>query len=285
MPHNRRISLLMLTLLFGALGFMSVDNGVPQVAVPIAAYSAIDAPRLEVALHRGWLEIDGYTASGAHETSLLQNADRLFPGVRKSTNFKPMGTVSDNWVPSSINLLRALSATESANAVLTDGTVRIRGVSTETWYQAAQDFRATLPESTVTDIQMIIADDSIKVRDLCQRAFADYRTGTIQFEESTTLLRSSAKLDLDRAISLADACTGSIMTITGHTDSSGPEGWNQQLSLDRANAVADYLEQGGIGRARLLTVGKGSSEPIASDFSRYGRGLNRRIEIEFRHDP
>ncbi|MGI9238210.1 MAG: OmpA family protein [Woeseiaceae bacterium] len=285
MPHNRQTSLLVLTLLFGVLGFMSVDNGIPEDTVPISAYSAIDAPRLEIALRRGQLELDGHTASDTHETSLLQSANQLFPGARTRTNFKPMGMVPDYWAAASIDLLRALSVTRSASAVLTDGTVRIHGVSTQTWHEAAQDFRAALPESTVTDIQMIIADDSIRVRDLCQRAFAEYRTGAINFEESTTLLRSSAKLDLDRAISLADACPGSVVTITGHTDSSGPEAWNRQLSLDRANTVADYLEQGGIRRARMLTVGKGSSEPIASDFSRYGRGLNRRIEIEFRHDP
>lgn len=275
----------MLTLLFGALWFISVDNGLPEDAVAIAPYSAIDAPRLEIALHRGQLELGGHTASGAHEELLLQSADHLFPGAQILTNFKPMGTVPDHWAPASIELLLALSATQSANAVLTDSAVQIRGVSTKTWYEAAADLRAALPESTVTDIQMIIPDDSIKLRDLCGRAFAEYRTGAINFEESTTLLRSSAKLELDRAISLADACPGSVITITGHTDSSGPEAWNRQLSADRAIAVADYLEQGGIERARLLTVGKGSSEPIASNISRYGRGLNRRIEIQYRQDP
>lgn len=251
----------------------------------MASYSAMDAPRFEIALHRGKLELDGHTASGAQETSLLRSADHLFPGAPTRTNFKPMGTVPDYWTPVSVELLRALSATQSANAVMTADAIQIRGVSTRTWHKAVADLRAALPKSTVTDVQMIIADDNIDVRELCERAFSGYRTGAIHFEESTTRLRSSARLELDRAISLADACPGSVMTITGHTDSSGPETWNRQLSADRANAVADYLEQGGIRRARLLTVGRGSSEPIASNTSRYGRGLNRRIEIEFRQDP
>ena len=68
--------------------------------------------------------------------------------------------------------------------------------------------------------------------------------------------------------------------MTGHTDASGSEGWNQHLSMQRAQAVGDYLVSGGVDRARLLLAGVGSSSPIADDSTRYGRSLNRRIDIE-----
>jgi OOP family OmpA-OmpF porin len=67
--------------------------------------------------------------------------------------------------------------------------------------------------------------------------------------------------------------------VTGHTDASGDETWNQRLSLKRANAVADYVATGGVARSRLTVAGVGSSMPIADDNTRYGRSLNRRIEI------
>ena len=58
--------------------------------------------------------------------------------------------------------------------------------------------RAVLPEFIDLNVDMIIVDEQANARDLCSRAFAEYRTGAINFEESTTLLRSSAKGALDR---------------------------------------------------------------------------------------
>jgi outer membrane protein OmpA-like peptidoglycan-associated protein len=67
--------------------------------------------------------------------------------------------------------------------------------------------------------------------------------------------------------------------ITGHTDSSGDESWNERLSLERANTVATYIEGGGIAATRLIVAGAGSSEPIAENDTSYSRSLNRRIEV------
>lgn len=272
-------------MLFGALWVISVDNGLPADNAPGAEYSAFDSARLEISLHQGRLQLDGHAASHSQERVLLQRAARDFPGARTSANFKPLGTAPDYWTRVSISVLEALTATQSANALLIDDKLRIRGVSNASWQEALPRLRQALPDFITLDIEMIIADDGISAGDLCQRAFVEYRSGAINFEESTTVLRSSAKLALDRAISLADACRGSAITITGHTDSSGPELWNRQLSLARANAVANYLVKGGIAGERLLTFGAGSSEPLASNASRYGRGLNRRIEIRFRQNP
>jgi outer membrane protein OmpA-like peptidoglycan-associated protein len=80
---------------------------------------------------------------------------------------------------------------------------------------------------------------------------------------------------------LADACREATVTITGHTDSSGSENWNRQLSLARAGAVAAYLDARGIAKERLVITGAGSSLPVADNATRYGRSINRRIEIQF----
>ena len=196
-----------------------------------------------------------------------------------------MGTAPDYWIASSVAVLDALSSTVSANALLIDDTVRIRGVGDARWDESARRLRRQLPAVMTLDVDMIVADDRVTVGDVCERAFAAYQTGAIRFEESTTRLRPSSRLALDRAISLADACRASRIAITGHTDASGPETWNRELSLGRADAVADYLVAGGIARSRLLTRGAGSSMPLATNATRYGRSLNRRIEIEFRQAP
>lgn len=281
MQHCRRIVLLSLTLLVGVLSFISINEGLPPDAAPNPEYSALDAPRLEMSLRRGQLAIRGHTASSSQERSLLQSADLFFSGARKSAQFSPLGTAPDYWAQTSIVLLESLSATLSAQALLTDKALRIRGVSTDAWHEALPRLRAALPQGIPLDVEMIIADDSVSARDLCARALARQRSGAINFEESTTALRSSAKLALDRVASLADACRQSTLTITGHTDSSGPDTWNRELSLARANAVAAYLADSGIASERLRTIGAGSSQSVTSNDSRYGRSLNRRITIDF----
>lgn len=122
------------------------------------------------------------------------------------------------------------------------------------------------------------------VLSLCGRAFAAFRHGPINFEESTTRLRSSAYPVLDRIIALADACRDSVIVITGHSDASGDEAANRTLSLDRARAVAEHLIAHGVSGERIEVAGAGSSVPVADNATRYGRSLNRRIEVVFRRD-
>jgi outer membrane protein OmpA-like peptidoglycan-associated protein len=67
--------------------------------------------------------------------------------------------------------------------------------------------------------------------------------------------------------------------ITGHTDNVGAADFNMQLSLDRANSVARFLESQQVVPARIITRGMGLEAPIASNDTPEGRALNRRVEI------
>jgi len=69
------------------------------------------------------------------------------------------------------------------------------------------------------------------------------------------------------------------VTIVGHTDSSGAESYNQQLSERRAQAVLDELVRLGVPYPRLSAVGRGEYEPRADNTSAAGRAQNRRVEI------
>jgi OOP family OmpA-OmpF porin len=263
---------------------VSLDKGLSGDSQTISDYSAIVSPRFEMSFRRESLRLDGHTASTDHERQLLQTADRLFSGARTSSTFRPLGPAPDYWTAASIVLLEALSATRSSHAQLIDKVLQIRGVGTDQWQDEFQSLRAALPETIELDVEMIIPDGSVHPQDLCSRAFAMHEHGAVGFEESKTVLRSSAKPVLDRVISLADACRHSTISVTGHTDSSGNEAWNIELSLARANAVADYVAKRGIARERLITIGAGSSQPVADNATRYGRGLNRRIDIRLRQN-
>ena len=65
--------------------------------------------------------------------------------------------------------------------------------------------------------------------------------------------------------------------VIGHTDSTGPDAYNQQLSERRAQAVADYLAGKGI--TNMSIKGMGESQPVADNATREGRAMNRRVEI------
>jgi OOP family OmpA-OmpF porin len=67
--------------------------------------------------------------------------------------------------------------------------------------------------------------------------------------------------------------------VVGHTDSSGAEAYNQQLSERRAAAVVKYLESKGISAGRLTASGAGENEPIADNATAEGRALNRRVVL------
>lgn len=94
-------------------------------------------------------------------------------------------------------------------------------------------------------------------------------------EEPKAPLRSA----LDRiAAVLAPAHTTDI-EIFGHTDSMASELHNLQLSIRRAENVAEHLRLRGVALARLRPDGKGESEPIADNRTEDGRARNRRVEI------
>lgn len=69
------------------------------------------------------------------------------------------------------------------------------------------------------------------------------------------------------------------LSIEGHTDSVGDANYNTQLSMQRANSVANYLQGTGVDANRLQTIGMGESQPIASNDNAQGRQANRRVEL------
>ncbi|XXE30556.1 OmpA family protein [Pseudomonas sp. R4-83] len=67
--------------------------------------------------------------------------------------------------------------------------------------------------------------------------------------------------------------------VDGHTDASGKETYNQQLSLRRAKSVANVLGTVGMKQENIQLQGLGSSEPVASNDTAAGRTENRRVAI------
>ena len=70
-----------------------------------------------------------------------------------------------------------------------------------------------------------------------------------------------------------------VVEVAGHTDSTGSDSYNLELSQRRAASVSSYLNSRGIVGDRLLSIGYGKARPIATNDSAEGRQQNRRVEI------
>lgn len=69
------------------------------------------------------------------------------------------------------------------------------------------------------------------------------------------------------------------LRVEGHTDIYGTDAYNQKLSSQRADSVADILSQAGIKRTGITVVGVGKNRPIADNSTAAGRAENRRVSI------
>lgn len=239
------------------------------------------SPLFQIHRLQGELTLSGHTSSQKHEDTLLQIAESSYSNNHVLTDFEPLGIVPAYWAETTGEALELLQHTSSGEATLSMDKLQIRAVVIDEaqWRDRFDAFLETLPHEITVTLDTILVDPAISIASICERAFRSFEHGRINFEESSAEFRSSAYPRMDRLIALALACEDSEIFITGHTDASGNESWNQQLSVRRASAVSDYMANGGIERDRLRISGVGSAEPVADDSTRYGRSLNRRIEI------
>lgn len=96
---------------------------------------------------------------------------------------------------------------------------------------------------------------------------------------SATLLPAGTQI-LDEMVVALNKVQGKNVKIIGHTDSQGNPQKNKELSLQRADAVKQYLIAKNISPSRLSTAGMGADEPVADNTTEEGRKKNRRIEFE-----
>ncbi|HXZ93350.1 MAG TPA: OmpA family protein, partial [Burkholderiales bacterium] len=102
---------------------------------------------------------------------------------------------------------------------------------------------------------------------------------TVLFEFADATLSSTAQAILDRYLPFLQAHPDLPISVAGHTDNVGDATSNQTLSVQRAQAVADYLMAHGIPESQLSVNGYGEDQPTATNDTDAGRALNRRVEI------
>ena len=99
------------------------------------------------------------------------------------------------------------------------------------------------------------------------------------FDVDRTDIKSAFRPALQRVADVMRRYDKTVVHAVGHTDSTGSDAYNQNLSERRADAVASYLRSQGVAGNRLYATGRGETEPRASNSTAEGRKLNRRVEL------
>jgi OOP family OmpA-OmpF porin len=102
------------------------------------------------------------------------------------------------------------------------------------------------------------------------------------FDFDKSVLRPDGRKSIDDALAKVKGVDLEMIIATGHTDSVGTDAYNQRLSERRAAAVKEYLVSKGVPASKITTIGKGESQPVATNKTAEGRQKNRRVDIEFK---
>lgn len=101
----------------------------------------------------------------------------------------------------------------------------------------------------------------------------------ILFAIDSMSLRSDLMADLRALSSNLQSYPDTSVQVVGHTDNTGAASYNQTLSMGRAESVSKVLLDNGVAPSRIIVMGRGEDQPIASNLTAQGRIQNRRVEI------
>ena len=112
-----------------------------------------------------------------------------------------------------------------------------------------------------------------------EKEMLEYAGDNVEFQFGKSTLLAESYNVLDQVIDLLKRYPDFQIEITGHTDDIGLKQNNMILSIDRAQACADYMRAKGIEDGRMTIIGKGELNPLGTNKTDDGRRKNRRVEF------
>lgn len=101
----------------------------------------------------------------------------------------------------------------------------------------------------------------------------------ILFDVDSTYVSANLRDDLAVVAESLNRYPESTVQVLGHTDNTGSAEYNLNLSQRRAQAVSSILVNAGVNAGRVVSIGRGEDQPIASNLTPQGRAQNRRVDI------
>jgi outer membrane protein OmpA-like peptidoglycan-associated protein len=101
----------------------------------------------------------------------------------------------------------------------------------------------------------------------------------VYFATNKADINGKSEISLLKLINIFQKYPKTNIIVEGHTDSTGSDAYNMELSKKRAQSVTDYLAANGISNSRIETNWYGEEQPKYDNSTEEGRSKNRRVEV------
>ncbi|WP_299647156.1 OmpA family protein [uncultured Jannaschia sp.] len=128
------------------------------------------------------------------------------------------------------------------------------------------------------DLRNQLGDDRITINNTGNELIVTMPQDILFATDSATL-RPDLQSDIRALAGNLLQYPNTSVQVIGHTDSDGPAAYNQDLSERRASSVASVLISQGVPASRIVPIGRGESQPIATNNTATGKQQNRRVEV------
>ncbi len=270
-------------------GVRAVENhlevdGTPSVAPPLTTdpttppVQGTEPPSFVMLVSGGTVALTGSVPTDEIRDALVAGAVRAFglEHVVSTISVSPQ-TASAPWLEALPFMLGQMGDVTEFSLVVAGGTAELSGLAvTEAASQSIESLVAlSLPGLEVVNLLEVGADE----HELVQGKLDGLDLTRVTFSVGSTDLEPAGLSVLATVVAILGDHPDVVIEIGGHTDATGSEDKNVELSQGRAEAVLEYLVDGGVARERMTAVGYGSQHPVGDNFTEAGRAANRRIEI------
>jgi OmpA-OmpF porin, OOP family len=237
--------------------------------------------------------LSGAAPSESSKAQILRAAEGAFPAAERVDEIRIAGGApSAHFTDVAANAVRALAHLSNGEVRIVDTQVVVIGDGTQRAVDAVR--RSLSAEPAPFNTRFAVTIDGLDVEhpelqglnlvggsaETCERAFDRLmERNVINFASNSATIEASSRSVLNALASVALRCDRYSIEVAGHSDNQGEREMNMQLSQRRADAVATYLAQQGVDRARLLARGYGPDRPRVDNATPAGQAQNRRIEF------
>jgi outer membrane protein OmpA-like peptidoglycan-associated protein/osmotically-inducible protein OsmY len=239
----------------------------------------IENPDFLMHSNRGNVTLRGTVRSQGQVNSISDSAERIYgkdsvaAWLTVDPNGPALGYLTDSEAFFRSLEGRTLDFVDTGDQLILRGTVPTQEIADS----IVEALTAVADPRFVTNELEVVAIDSATQNAIDE--INDIIGAALNFGSGSTSLNNDDRDKLDEVAAIFDANPQLRAIIEGHTDDLGSALGNQRISEERAKAVVVYLTSLGIDSDRLTTLGYGEERPIASNGSKAGRALNRRIEF------
>ena len=152
---------------------------------------------------------------------------------------------------------------------------------------AISDIKDTDDDGVINKIDNCVYRAGVPSNNGCPIVAADIEQETtlifnnIYFATDSAEIHESSEEHLDDLAEIMKDDEDLLLHVDGYADSRSTDAYNMELSIDRAEAVEEYLVEQGIDDSRITTEGHGENQPIATNETQFGKSKNRRVTLEF----